>query len=63
MIATTYAIDTAKNVMQLHWGDVETGEIHRKKLSRTKFIEFFAQLQPARVVMEACGVLTIGRVL
>ena len=55
MNATTYAVDTAKNVMQLHWVDGDTGEIHRKKLTRSKFVEFFAQLQPARVVMEACG--------
>jgi transposase len=55
MNATRYAIDTAKNVMQLHWVDTDTGEIHRRKLTRSKFSEFFAQLQPARVVMEACG--------
>jgi transposase len=55
MNATTYAVDTAKNVMQLHWVDLQTGEIKRRKLSRAKFLEFFAQRQPARVVMEACG--------
>jgi len=55
MNATTYAVDTAKNVMQLHWVQADTGEIGRKKLSRAKFVEFFAQRQPARVVMEACG--------
>jgi transposase len=55
MNATTYAVDTAKNVMQLHWVDVDTGEIHRKKLARTKFIEFFASLRAVRVVMEACA--------
>ena len=54
MDVTTYAVDTAKNVMQLHWVDAATGEIHRKKLSRAKFVEFFASLLPARVVMEAC---------
>ena len=52
---TTYAVDTAKSVMQLHWVDGASGEIGRKKLSRAKFIEFFAALQPAHVVMEACG--------
>lgn len=55
MNATTYAVDTAKNVMQLHWVDAGSGEICRRKLSRTKFVEFFGALQPARVVMEACG--------
>lgn len=52
---TTYAIDIAKNVMQLHWVEPSTGEIMRKKLSRAKFGEFVGQLLPARIVMEACG--------
>lgn len=55
MDATTYAADLAKLTLQLHWVDPATGQIHRKKFSRAKFIEFFAALQPARVVMEACG--------
>jgi transposase len=55
MDATTYAVDIAKNVFQVHWVDAASGEIGRKKLSRAKFIEFFAKLLPARVVMEACG--------
>ncbi|CAN7775883.1 IS110 family transposase [Variovorax sp. LjRoot178] len=55
MNRTTYGLDIAKNVMQLHWVDGETGEIERKKLARAKLGGFFAQLQPARVVMEACG--------
>jgi transposase len=54
MNATTYAIDTAKNVMQLHWVDPGSGEIARKKLTRAKLLEFFAQRQPAVVVLEAC---------
>jgi transposase len=55
MNATTYAIDTAKSVFQLHWVQPDTGEIHRKKLQRAKLMEFFARLQPCRIVMEACG--------
>ena len=55
MNATTYAVDIAKTVFQLHWVEPGSGEIHRRKLSRAKFIEFFARLRPARVVMEACG--------
>jgi transposase len=54
MNATTYAVDTAKNVFQLHWVDGESGEISRRKLTRAKFVEFFARLQPAHAVMEAC---------
>ena len=55
MNRTTYGLDIAKGVMQLHWVDGETGEIGRKKLARAKLVEFFARLQPVRVVMEACG--------
>jgi transposase len=55
MNITTYATDIAKSVMQIHWVESSTGEIRRKKLSRPKFIEFFASMQPARIVMEACG--------
>jgi transposase len=51
----TYAVDIAKNVMQLHWIDLATGQIKRKKLPRAKFSDFFAQRQGARVAMEACG--------
>ena len=55
MDRTTYAADIAKQVMQVHFVDAQTGEIGRRRLSRAKFLEFFAKLQPARVVMEACG--------
>jgi transposase len=55
MDRTTYAVDLAKNVMQLHWVDAETGEIRRKKASRAKLAEYFAALTPVRIVMEACG--------
>lgn len=55
MNATTYAIDIAKSVFQLHWVESGSGEIHRKKLQRTKLMEFFARLQPCRIAMEACG--------
>lgn len=55
MNATTYAVDIAKNVFQVHWVDPLSGEIERKKLSRAKFCTFFASRQPARIVMEACG--------
>lgn len=55
MNATTYAIDIAKSVFQLHWVEPGSGEIHRKKLQRPKLMDFFARLQPGRIVMEACG--------
>jgi transposase len=55
MDRTTYGLDIAKNVMQLHWVDAQTGEIGRKKLARARLAAYFAQLQPVRIVMEACG--------
>jgi transposase len=55
MDRTTYAVDIAKQVMQVHWVDAHTGEIGRRKLTRAKFLECAAKLQPARFVMEACG--------
>ena len=55
MNATTYGLDIAKNVFQVHWVDVQTGEIHRKKLARGKVTDFFAQRQPGRIAIEACG--------
>jgi transposase len=41
--------------MQLHWVDAATGEIHRSKLSRAEFVEFFASLLSAKIAMEAWG--------
>ncbi len=55
MNATTYAIDIAKSVFQLHWVEPETGQIHRKKLQRAQLMEFFARLQPSPIAIEACA--------
>ena len=55
MDRTTYGLDIAKNVMQLHWVEAETGEIGRKRLARAKLAAHFAPLKPVRIVMEACG--------
>jgi transposase len=55
MNVTTYGVDIAKSVFQIHWVEPADGEIHRAKLSRAKFAQFFANRGAARVVMEACG--------
>lgn len=55
MDRTTYAMDIAKHLMQVHWVDCHTGEIGRRRLTRAKVLPFLAGLQPALVVMEACG--------
>ena len=55
MECTIYAVDLAKRLMQLHWMDMETGEVYRKQLRRHALLEFFATRQPGIVAMEACG--------
>jgi len=55
MNATTFGLDLAKRVMQLHWVETETGEICRRQLKRGQLLEFFARRSPAVIAMEACG--------
>lgn len=55
MDRTASGLDIAKDVMQLHWVDAQTGEIGRKKLARARLAAYFAALRPARIVMQACG--------
>ena len=57
---TVVGVDTAKRVFQLHWVDVETGEIVVMKLTRRKFLEHFANRRSCVVAMEACGVVMFG---
>ena len=52
---TVVGVDTATRVFQLHWIDMETGEIVDLKLTRAKFLEHFANRAPCLVAMEACG--------
>ena len=54
-IKTVVGVDTAKRVFQLHWVDMETGEIVDLKLTRAKFLEHFANRVPCLIAMEACG--------
>jgi len=55
MKVTTFGLDLAKRVFQLHWVDVETGEVGRRRLRREQVLPFFANRVPAVVAMEACG--------
>jgi len=55
MKITTFGLDLAKTVFQLHWVDVETGEVGRRRLRREQVLPFFANRVPAVVAMEACG--------
>ncbi|NPT68475.1 IS110 family transposase, partial [Paraburkholderia sp. RL16-012-BIC-B] len=47
-------VDLAKNVMQLHGVDVAERVVIRKAVTREKFLEWVANLEPCLVAMEAC---------
>lgn len=55
MNVTTYGLDLAKQVLQVHWVEPETGEVKRKALARADVSGFFARRLPGVVAMEACG--------
>src|SRR5271166_6283079 len=55
MNVTTYGLDLAKRVFQVHWVEPETGEVKRKALARADVSAFFARRLPGLVAMEACG--------
>lgn len=55
MQVTTYGVDLAKRVLQVHWVEPDTGEVKRKMLARGEFAAFFARRAAALVAMEACG--------
>lgn len=52
---TTYGLDLAKRVFQVHWVDVDSGEVRRKTLARGQVAAFFAKATLGVVAMEACG--------
>lgn len=52
---TLVAVDLAKVVFQIAVSDRPGSVRRRERLSRDKFLEFFAQFPPATVIMEACG--------
>jgi transposase len=52
---TRIGVDLAKNFFQVHAIEREGEMAFARKLTRTKFREFFQRLAPCRVGMEACG--------
>lgn len=52
---TVVGVDIAKRVFQLHWIDMESGEIVSLQLKREKFLEHFASRASCLIGMEACG--------
>lgn len=55
MQVTTYGVDLAKQVFQVHWVELDTGEVRRKALARGQLQAFFARRAAGVVAMEACG--------
>src|SRR5215469_14170929 len=48
-------VDTSKSVFQLHGVNESENVVLRRKLQRRQMLSFFAQLEPTKVGMEACG--------
>jgi transposase len=48
-------VDLAKNYFQVHALASEGGAAVTRNLKRSKMLEFFSQIEPCRVGMEACG--------
>jgi transposase len=55
MNTTTYGLDLAKRVFQVHWVEPETGEVKRQQLQRNEVVAFFERSPRGLVAMEACG--------
>lgn len=52
---TLLGIDIAKNVFQLHGVDEKGRPVLRRRLARSKFVEFITNLHPCIIAIEACG--------
>ena len=52
---TTIAVDLAKSVFQVAVSHRPGRVDEERRLSRDRFLKFFAQHPPATVVLEACG--------
>lgn len=55
MKTTTVGIDLAKNVFQIHGVDERGHAVLKKQLKRGQMMEFFVNLPPCLIGMEACG--------
>jgi transposase len=55
MKITTVGIDLAKNVFQIHAVDERGKAVLKKQLKRDQVAEFFVNLPPCLIGMEACG--------
>jgi transposase len=55
MKVTTVGIDLAKNVFQVHGVNEHGKTVLKKQFKRHQVVEFFANIQPCLIGMEACG--------
>lgn len=55
MKLTTIGLDLAKSVFQVHGADEKGHTVMTKQLRRSQVLQYFANLTPCRVGMEACG--------
>ena len=53
--ATTIGLDLAKNLFQVHGADAQGRPVFKRRLAREKVLEFFANLLPCLVGLEACA--------
>src|SRR5262245_34175179 len=51
----TIGVDIAKLVFQIHGVDAEGTVVIRRRVGRARVLEFFADLPPCRVGLEACA--------
>ena len=51
---STIGLDIAKSVFQVHGVDSAGAVVIRKRISRSKVLEFFADLPPCLIGIEAC---------
>ena len=57
---STIGVDIAKSVFQIHGVDANGTVVIRQRVSRAKFLEFFAELPSSLVGMEACNCTPVG---
>src|SRR3954451_22344274 len=55
MAIVTIGLDTAKSWFQVHGVDESGRVVLRRKLARSKVLQFFAGLTPCVIGLEACG--------
>jgi transposase len=54
-VITTVGLDLAENLFQVHGADAQGRPVLKRRLAREKVLEFFANLPPCLVGLEACA--------